>query len=68
MPLLTYGLAMFLGGFLSLWIWPETKALRLPHTLEECEEFASSENEWIAKMRCRKSGDAEKRNNRGKTN
>ncbi len=53
-PLVIYGLVMFAGGFLGLWIWPETKSLRLPYTLEECEQFASSTNTWVAKMCCRK--------------
>jgi len=51
-PVLSLGFYSCLSlssGILSLWIWPETKALRLPDTLEEAEKAASMPNSWLRK-------------------
>jgi len=44
-----YSLWTLLSGILSLWIWPETKSLKLPDTLEEAEKGASMPNSWLKK-------------------
>jgi MFS family permease len=54
LPLLVYGIIVLTAGFCSMWIWPETKSIKLPDTLEESEELASSKNELIACLTCRK--------------
>jgi len=46
-PLVVYGAVMLASGVLSVWIWPETNALKFPYTLEECEAVAASENRWL---------------------
>ncbi|TRY61932.1 hypothetical protein TCAL_08872 [Tigriopus californicus] len=46
-PLLVYGGIVFVAGCLSLWIWPETRKIRLPESLEDCERVASSPNSWF---------------------
>lgn len=46
-PLLVYGVIVFVAGCLSLWVWPETRKIRLPESLEDCERVASSPNAWF---------------------
>lgn len=42
-----YSCWSLLCGILSLWLWPETKALKLPDSLEEAEAAASTQNQWF---------------------
>ena len=53
LPLVIYGSIVLLSGIVSLWLWPETKDLRLPETLEEAEKVAATRNPWV---RCCKNG------------
>ncbi len=56
-PLLVYGASMFAAGLGSVWVWPETRKLRLMYTAEECEREATGENTWLAhfnKMKMKK--------------
>ena len=46
--LAVYGSFLFVGGIVSLWIWPDTKKTKIPDTLEECEEMATSKNTWLS--------------------
>ena len=47
LPLVIYGSIVLLSGIVSLWLWPETKDLRLPETLEEAEKVAATRNPWV---------------------
>ena len=42
LPLVLYGLIVLAAGVASAWIWPETRKIRLPDTLEEAEKVAST--------------------------
>ena len=53
LPLVIYGSIVLLSGIVSLWLWPETKDLRLPETLEEAEKVAATRNPWV---RCCQNG------------
>ena len=47
LPLAIWGGILVLTGTMSIWIWPETNAIKLPETLEEAEELAKSKNKWL---------------------
>jgi hypothetical protein len=46
--LIFYSIMCLLSGVLSIWLWPETKALKLPSSLDEAEEAASTKNTWLS--------------------
>ena len=54
LPLIVYGLIVISTGVMSIWIWPETKKIPLPETVEACEAMSATPNEWVAKLTCRK--------------
>lgn len=45
--LIIYSFLCLLSAILSIWIWPETKSLKLPESLEDSEKMASSKNSWV---------------------
>ena len=53
LPIVTYGAILFTAGFLSIWIWPETKKTRLPDTMEDTKILASGENTWTSWSKCK---------------
>ena len=63
LPMVTYGAMLFLAGFLSIWIWPETRAIRLPDNLEDCKQLTEGKNLWIAWASC-EGKDSQKKENR----
>lgn len=54
LPLIVYGLIVISTGVMSIWIWPETRKIPLPETVEACEAMSATPNEWVAKLTCRK--------------
>ncbi len=54
LPMLVFGASMLASGVGSVWIWPETKSLRLMYTAEECEAEAATKNEWVEAIKCRR--------------
>lgn len=48
LPILIYGAILFLAGFLSIWIWPETMDIKLPDTLDDCKILAAGKNSWTS--------------------
>ena len=64
LSLIVYGVFVLSAGLFSIWIWPDTKNIRLPDTMEECEEHAASPNLWVQKLCCRSgSGSSRRRAN-----
>jgi len=47
LALLFYSFWVILGGLASIWIWPETKNLKFPDSLEECERMSATKNSWL---------------------
>ena len=47
LPLAVMGVILLCSGTGSIWIWPETKSIKLPETLEEANEIARSKNTWL---------------------
>ena len=47
LALLFYSFWVILGGLASIWIWPETKNLKFPDSLEECEKMSATQNSWL---------------------
>jgi len=45
-PLVVYGVIVLTAGMLSIWLWPETKDIRIMQTMEEAELLATSANPW----------------------
>ncbi len=45
--LIIYSFLCLFATVLSIWIWPETKSLKLPENLEDSEKMASSKNSWL---------------------
>jgi len=45
--LVLYSLFCLFAAVHSIWIWPETKTLKLPENLEDSEKMASSKNTWL---------------------
>ena len=43
----TTGAFAFAALVLSLWVWPETKSLNLPNSMEEAERVAMTRNPWL---------------------
>lgn len=41
MPLVIYGLVCLASAISAMWIWPETKNLNLPDSLDRCEQVSS---------------------------
>jgi hypothetical protein len=54
LPLIIYGTSLALGGLASIWIWPDTKNVKILENLEECEELASTTNTWLHPCMARK--------------
>ena len=47
LPGIIYGLFNLAAGVASVWIWPETRDVKLPDSLEECEDLARTRNTWL---------------------
>ena len=46
-PLAVMGAVLVCTGTMSIWIWPETKSIKLPETLEEANAIGKSKNTWL---------------------
>ena len=42
-----YGLFLLFGTICSIFVWPETKSLKMTESIEECEKLANGKNLWL---------------------
>ena len=56
LPVFIFGSFSLLAGIASIWIWPETKGLDLPDSLNDCEKASRKENQWILRITSRFQG------------
>jgi MFS family permease len=54
LPLIVYGTSLAFVGLVSLWIWPDTKNVKIMENLEECEQLASTTNSWLHPFKANK--------------
>lgn len=47
LSLAVYGSFLLLGTICSIFVWPETKSLKMIESIEECEKLARGKNKWL---------------------
>ena len=47
LSLAVYGSFLLLGTICSIFVWPETKSLKMTDSIEECEDLARGKNKWL---------------------